>query len=75
MNEINGFFNKMIGVVHSFRVNDFFDIIVVSFIIFKVIQIIKETRAVQLFKGIALFAMVSIVAKILNLKTFFFHLF
>ena len=69
MNEINGFFNKMIGVVHSFRVNDFFDIIVVSFIIFKVIQIIKETRAVQLFKGIALFAMVSIVAKILNLKT------
>ena len=39
------------------------------FIVYKIIQIVKETRAFQLLKGLLLFSVVAVLAKIFSLKT------
>lgn len=63
-------FLKMIFVlICSFKFTDFVDVVFVSFIIYKGVQIIRETRAFQLLKGLLLFVLVAILAKILNLRT------
>ena len=46
--------DTMVGVVKSFGLNDLLDILLVTFLIYKAIQIIRETRAAQLIKGILL---------------------
>ena len=63
-------FTKLIFVlICSFKFTDFVDRAFVSFIIYKGVQIIRETRAFQLLKGLLLFFVVAVLAKILNLKT------
>ena len=52
--------------IYSFdRVSDFLDILLVAFIIYSAIKLMRETRAMQLFKGaillIVLFALVSLL--------------
>ena len=44
------------------------DIAIVLFIIIKLIQIIRETRAWQLIKGIALLVVVTILSRIFELR-------
>jgi diadenylate cyclase len=47
---------------------DFIDIIVVTFIFYKLFLLVKGTRAVQMFLGLALIIIFSIAAQILGLK-------
>lgn len=49
---------------------DILDILIVTFIIYKCIQFMRETRAEQLMKGIVVFLIAYIVALVLNLKAF-----
>lgn len=57
------------GVIVSFRLNDLLDILLVAYLIYKAIQLIKETRAAQLIKGILLLTVALVVSSFLNLKT------
>ena len=57
------------GVIASFRINDLLDILLVAFLVYKGIQLVKETRAAQLLKGILLLCVVLVVSNLLDLKT------
>jgi diadenylate cyclase len=51
---IQDFFSMLFSLISSFRVSDVLDIVVVSFIIYSVIKLVRETRAEQLVKGIVI---------------------
>lgn len=61
--------DTMVGVVKSFGFNDLLDILLVTYLIYKAIQIIRETRAAQLIKGILLLCVAWVLAQMLNLRT------
>src|SRR5690606_2780400 len=50
-------------------VNDIVDILIVSYIIYKVLMLVKGTRAVQLLKGISVVLVVWILASVFELST------
>ena len=72
MGQILNFFHMLLGIILSFRFNDLIDIILISFIIYKAVQIVRETRATQLFKGLIILLIIAFFAKVLNLKTLAF---
>lgn len=67
-NNISGFFNKVLSVFSTFRFADFLDIVVVTLIIYLCVRIIRETRAMQLVKGIVFIALVYFVVNLLNME-------
>ncbi len=67
-NNISGFFNKVLSVFSTFRFADFLDIVVVALIIYLCVRIIRETRAMQLAKGIVFIALVYFVVNLLNME-------
>ena len=67
-NNISGFFNKVLSVFSTFRFVDFLDIVVVAIIIYLCVRIIRETRAMQLAKGIVFIALVYFVVNLLNME-------
>lgn len=69
MGQILNFFHMLWGIILSFRFNDLIDIVLISFIIYKAVQIVRETRATQLFKGLIILLIIAFLAKVLNLKT------
>ena len=54
MSAIGDFFNKILSVFSTFGISDALDILFVAVIIYGCIRIIRETRAMQLAKGILL---------------------
>ena len=62
------------GVFRSIGINDIIDIIILYFLIYKGIKLIKETRAQQLIKGILILVGCYLVAVIINLQTIRFLL-
>ncbi len=69
MEQIMNFLRMFWALICSFKFTDLVDIVFVSCIVYKVLQIVRETRAFQLLKGLLLFFVVAVLAKILNLKT------
>lgn len=67
-NNISGVFNKVLSVFYTFRFADFLDIVVVALIIYLCVRIIRETRAMQLAKGIVFIALVYFVVNLLNME-------
>lgn len=65
---IVSFFQQAVGVISSFRVSDFLDICLVAFVVYSVVKLVRETRAIQLFKGILLFAVVYVVITVLEMQ-------
>ncbi len=60
----------LVSVVKNFNpIIDVLDILVISFIIYKGIQLVRETRAEQLLKGILLILVITLAAFLLNMKT------
>ncbi len=54
--------------MQSFKVTDVLDIVIVSFLIYSLIKIMRETRAEQLVKGILILLLAFAVSSIFNLK-------
>ena len=52
----------------SFLVN-VLDVIVVWYLVYKLIQLVRGTKAIQLFKGVGLFIVLRFLAGIVGLKT------
>lgn len=66
--ELISLFQQIAGVVTSFEVTDFLDICLVAFVVYSVVKFIRETRAIQLFKGILLFGVVYAIITILDMQ-------
>lgn len=74
MNIIGAFFEMIYGLMRTFSVFDFIDIVLISYLIYKAIKLVRETRAEQLLKGILLLAVSYFVADQFQLKTLSFIL-
>ncbi len=68
LNEIVSFFQQAAGVITSFRFADFLDICLVAFVVYSVVKLVRETRAIQLLKGILLFCLVYVVISVLEMQ-------
>lgn len=69
MEYINTFLNGFFNTIENIRVSDILDIIVVSIIFYKTYNLIKETRAEQLLKGILFVFLLIPVSGFLHLTT------
>ncbi len=65
----NTWLNHLMGNIRGMGLNDYLDIIVVAFLVYYLTKLVKETRAVQLLKGVAALALVYFVAAIAQLQT------
>ncbi len=62
------------GVFKTIGINDIIDIVILSYLFFHIMKLIRETRALQLAKGILLLVGSYLVAVALNLQTIKFLL-
>ncbi len=68
LDTITDFFNRILSVFSTFRFSDFLDIVLVAVIIYICVRIIRETRAMQLIKGIFFLACVYIIVSLLDME-------
>ena len=61
-------FQGFIALMNTFRLTDILDIAAVSFIIYNIIKLVRETRAAQLVKGIIILIIAFALSFPLNLK-------
>lgn len=65
---LSSMYNSFMALMLTFKVTDVLDIVVVSFIIYSLIKIMRETRAEQLVKGIAILLVAFALSSLFNLK-------
>jgi len=58
----------LMGLFMSIRITDVLDIVIVAFLLYKLLEFIKETRAQQLFRGILLIILAFILSEVLDLN-------
>ncbi len=58
----------LLGVVSGISLGDILDILVLSFLIYKAIQLVRETHAGQLMKGVIYLLLVNIVVNLLEMS-------
>ena len=63
---MENFFNN---IVSSIGIMDVLDILIVAFIVYKVLGFIRETRAEQLAKGLAILVVMTLASRALHLYT------
>lgn len=68
LNNITDFLNKILSVFSTFSLSDFFDIVLVAVIIYVCVRIIRETRAMQLVKGIIFLVVIYLIVNLLNME-------
>lgn len=69
MNNMKEILESVYSVVHTMNPVDFVDIGLLSYIIYFFLKLIRETRAGQLFKGIAFLLIAYMVGKMIELKS------
>lgn len=74
LNYIVNFLKSVWSVINTIGLIDIIDILLLSLIIYKGWKVVRETRAAQLVKGIALLAFVYIIVDAIQLKTIAFLL-
>lgn len=60
-------FESFMSVIKTFEIKDVFDILFVTFVIYAIIKFMKDTKAVQLLKGIIILVVVYMLAIFFNL--------
>lgn len=66
---VYAFWNQLVFAIKSISIFDILDILIVAFIIYKAIEFLRDTRAGQLVKGIALLFLAFILAAAFNLSS------
>ena len=61
--------DSLFSVVKTMGVVDFIDILLLTYIVYLLLKLIRETRAGQLMKGIVLLVIAYVVAKYVELKS------
>lgn len=74
METIKNVLNSVWGVFKTMGLNDIVDIIILSYLFFHIMKLIRETRALQLAKGILLLVGSYLLAVLFNLQTIKFLL-
>ena len=69
MEFLNGVFEGISKFFSIVRITDFIDIFIVAFILYKGTKLVRETRAVQLVKGIVILVLVTILCHWLQFNT------
>lgn len=72
MDFLNTIWQPINVLIGSFKPTDLIDIVLVAFLTFKVIQLVRETRAEQLLKGLVILGLAYFIANLLQLRTFNF---
>ena len=65
---VSDFLNRILSVFSTFRFTDFLDILLVAAIIYLCVRIIRETRAMQLAKGIIFLLGIYLVVNLLDME-------
>ena len=68
------FWNSLLSIIRTITIVDILDIVIVAYLICKGVKLVRETRAEQLVKGIALLAISYLLAEQVGLKTVSFVL-
>ena len=63
------FLNELRNAFFTIRISDVIDVLVMSYVIYKLIIVLKETRAAQLLKGLLIILIFSRISFALNLYT------
>lgn len=66
--EISGLLRNILSLLSSFTFFDFLDICLVTFILYNVIKLIRQTKAIQLVKGLVFLGIIYFVVKALNMQ-------
>lgn len=66
--DISELFKNFLSLLSSFSFFDFLDICLVTFILYNVIKLIRQTKAIQLVKGIVVLGIMYFVVKALNMQ-------
>lgn len=61
--------NQIVGTIRAIEIWDILDIAIVAVLIYQVIKLIRETRAMQLTKGLVALSLLYLIAYNLNMKT------
>lgn len=62
------FFNQIWAVIKDIGLSDIFDILLVAFVIFQAIKLVRDTRALQLFKGLFLLFVLYFFISLFNMQ-------
>lgn len=62
------FVNAFVSVIKTFRLSDALDILIVAYLVYKSIQLVRETRAGQLIKGILILVGAYIISVVFQFK-------
>lgn len=57
------------NVFHRPTVMDFLDILIIAFLLYELLMLVRRTRAVQVIRGVAIFVIISYLSDVLGLKT------
>jgi len=66
------FFSDVRGIIHSFGVADLIDILLMTYILYWAIRLVRETRAMQLLKGVLFLIGFYAVSRALQLRSISF---
>ncbi len=72
VNYISDIFQNFVKIIMSVNVFDVLDILILTFLVYYVIKLMRETRAMQLLKGIFILIVVFVVVQICQLKAMSF---
>jgi diadenylate cyclase len=61
--------DMLTNIISGFRLTDVIDIAIVAFVVYKILCFIKETRAIQLVKGLLFLVIATFASDIFNLHT------
>ncbi len=59
---------QFVGLIRTFQPTDLIDILMVSYLIYKGIQLVRDTRAAQLVKGIVILLVVYAIVTLFQLR-------
>ncbi|MGN0522453.1 MAG: diadenylate cyclase CdaA [Eubacterium sp.] len=68
IHELTDALNKVLSVFSTFSISDFLDIVMVAIVIYICIRIIRETRAMQLAKGLIFLAVIYGIVNLLGME-------
>ena len=66
---LTNFFQLVLNQLAVLRITDFIDVLVVSYLIYKALKFVRDTKTMQLIKGIVLMVVVTQVSALTHLNT------
>lgn len=68
LNYVTDYFQNFLRIIRSINFFDVLDIIILTFLIYYLIKLMRETRAMQLLKGIFILVIIFVLVQIFQLK-------